>query len=140
MINKFRIFDKEENAYCEEPDYRWFLSRNGKLYNSENDEWHVVGERYIVEFSTGSFDCNKTEIFEGDMFPDEDSFDGSYYLIEYDLGLSKFCVNLYGYAITYNEGGGEVFDNHISLIDKNIIDISDLYNASISGSINYKHE
>ena len=38
MNNKYRIFDKIQKEYCEEPDYRWLLSRNGKLYNSENDE------------------------------------------------------------------------------------------------------
>lgn len=56
---EFRIFDKQENQYCEEPDYRWLLSRKGKLYNSENDEWHELGERYIVKFSTG-LNNNKT--------------------------------------------------------------------------------
>ena len=40
MIKKFRIYDKLENEYCEEPDYRWTLSRNGVLYNSENDKYY----------------------------------------------------------------------------------------------------
>lgn len=67
MTNKYRIFDIKENEYCEEPDYRWLLSRNGKLYNSEKDEWHNIGDRYIVEFSIGEFDIKNIELFEGDV-------------------------------------------------------------------------
>jgi hypothetical protein len=64
---KFRIFDKKYNEYCEEPDFRWSLSRNGKLYNSENDEWHDIGERFIVEFFTGVKDEVQNKIYEGDI-------------------------------------------------------------------------
>lgn len=67
MKNKYRIFDKIQKEYCEEPDYRWLLSRNGKLYNSENDEWYTVGERFIIEFSTDVYDINNIELFEGDV-------------------------------------------------------------------------
>lgn len=137
MINKFRIFDKEDNEYCEEPDYRWLLSRNGKLYNSENDEWHNIGERYLVEFSTGIFDAGKTEIFEGDKFKTDD-YNGSYLLIEYDHELSKFCVNLYDYGMYLNEGSGEEFDSELSLLDKNYIEVNDLKEDYIIGNINVK--
>lgn len=65
---KYRIFDKEEKEYCEEPDWRWMLSRDGKLYNSENDKWHEVGERYIVEFWTGEKDSKGIDIYDGDIF------------------------------------------------------------------------
>ena len=67
MVNKFRIYDKLNKEYCEEPDYRWLLSRQGKLYNSENDEWHIDGARYVIEFSTGIFDNNYVEIYDGDI-------------------------------------------------------------------------
>lgn len=136
MVNKFRIFDKQEKEYCEEPDYRWLLSRDGKLYNSENDKWYTLGERFIVEFSTGLFDLNKTEIFEGDKFNDDDNNDGGYYLIEYDLELSKFCVNLYSYTMYHNEGGGEEFDRDISLVDENVIDVSTFCDSIIIGNAN----
>ena len=66
MKREYRIFDKVEKMYCEEPDFRWMLSRKGKLYNSENDEWHDLGERYIVEFATGLHDKNEKEIYDGD--------------------------------------------------------------------------
>lgn len=67
-IIKYRIYDKQEKEYCEEPDFRWMLSRKGKLYNSENDEWHELGERYIVEFWTGEKDSKEVDIYEGDIF------------------------------------------------------------------------
>lgn len=134
MINKFRIFDKQENEYCEEPDWRWMLSRNGELYNSENDEWHTVGERYLVEFSTGLFDLNNTEIFEGDRFPDEYNNDGGYYVVKYNKEHSKFCVDLYSYAMWHNEGGGEVFDNEISLVDEDVLEVTDMCDSIIIGS------
>ena len=65
--NKYRIFDKEDYDYCEEPDFRWTLSRNGKLYNSENDKWHNIGDRYIVEFSIGLKDKQGKEVYDGDI-------------------------------------------------------------------------
>ena len=137
MINKYRIFDKKYNYYVEEPDHRWTLSRKGILYNSENDQWYNIGERYIVEFSTGLFDAAKTEIFEGDKFNDEEYGDG-YYLIEYDKELSKFCVNWYSHAMYFNEGGGEEFENEISLVEKNIFDVVDLTDDYIIGNVNIK--
>jgi len=66
-MTKYRVYDKEEKEYCEEPDWRWMLSRSGKLYNSENDKWHSPGERYIIEFWTGEKDKNNKDIYEGDI-------------------------------------------------------------------------
>jgi len=70
MIPKYRIYDKEYNKYCEEPDHRWMLSRNGRLYNSENDKFHIIGERFLVEFYTGLEDINRIEIFDKDIVKD----------------------------------------------------------------------
>jgi len=67
-MTKYRIYDKKEKEYCEEPDWRWMLSRSGKLYNSENDKWHTPGERYIIEFWTGEKDSKGVYVYDGDIF------------------------------------------------------------------------
>ena len=66
-MREYRIYDNELKEYCEEPDYRWMLSRSGKLYNSESDKWHTIGDRFIIEFSTKLTDKNGVKIFEGDV-------------------------------------------------------------------------
>jgi len=65
---KYRIYDKKQKEYCEEPDHRWMLTRNGRLYNSENDEFHIPGERYVIEFCTGEKDSKGIYIYDGDIF------------------------------------------------------------------------
>lgn len=64
---EYRIYDKEEKQYIEEPDYNWLISRTGKLYSTENDKWFNIGERYEVEFFTGLFDKTNKKIFENDI-------------------------------------------------------------------------
>lgn len=137
MINRYRIFDIEENEYCEEPDYRWFLTRNGKLYNSELDEYYSIGKRYIIEFSTGHFDANGTEIFEGDKFSNDDD-DCGYFLIEFDEELSKFVVNVYSHPQHFNQDHSEVISDKISLVDRNYLEVINLTDSVIIGNIHQK--
>lgn len=85
---EYRIFDKECNEYVEDPDYRWMLSRNGKLYNSENDEWHELGERYLLERSLNFEDKNNINVFEGDVV--ESYFDGKF---EYNAIIEEDTCN-----------------------------------------------
>lgn len=85
-MREYRIYDQLEENYIQEPDYRWLLSREGMLYDSENDRWHTVGERYLVEFSTGLLDKNKKNIFENDFVS---GYTGSHNVVEYKNGA--FC-------------------------------------------------
>jgi hypothetical protein len=130
MINKFRIFDKLENKYCEEPDYRWLISRNGKLYNSENDEWHTVGERYIVEFATGINDKNNIELFMGDIckvdewYPSDYIEDGFIGEIMYEDG-SFFIYRDIGKRQHYQE-----LDS-CSVSNRNIVKIGNKFESAI---------
>ena len=96
------------------------------------DRYEVIPE--TVGMFTGWTDVEKTNIFHGDKF-DAGENDGSYYMIEWDDKLCKFSVNLYSYAMTFNEGSGEEFDNEISCIDRNVIDVIDLYEDKIIGSV-----
>ncbi len=65
--NKFRAWDTENNCYFEEPYFKLLIANNGKIYNSENDEWHEPNERYIIQWFSGYKDKNKTDIYEGDI-------------------------------------------------------------------------
>lgn len=130
---RYRIYDKLRNEYTNDSDDVWMISANGALYNSVFDEWYEPGNRFIIERYVGHSDVNGNDIFEGDKI-DSGEGDGSYYLIEWDNLLSKFVANLYGYGMYFNEGGGEEFDNEISCIDENVIDIIYLSEDRIIGN------
>lgn len=67
VMRKFRIYDKKYNKYSEEPFYKILVSKDGKVYNSEEDEWYEFHDRYILEFSSNIFDLDENEIYAGDI-------------------------------------------------------------------------
>lgn len=111
MTTKFRIYDKEENEYMQEPDYRWMLSRNGKLYNSEEDKWREVGERYVVEFQTGVTCVKGDYIYEGDV------------------------SECYFYGVPYSEIDYVIFDEDQFKLKRNDIYLSCAESNKIIGTI-----
>jgi len=65
---RFRAFDKMRGKYIypsEFNKYKYAITLGGEFFNAENRA--VKGDEYIVEQSTGMFDRNGVEIFEGDM-------------------------------------------------------------------------
>lgn len=45
---KFKIFDTKYNEWIEDADGVWMITQNGRLYETRNDEYYVIGERFIV--------------------------------------------------------------------------------------------
>lgn len=87
LIHKYRIWDNELKEYIEDADFLWSLSRSGKLYDSRNDNWNEIHERYQIELFTGFYDKNKKEIYHSDIVkrnsysPQEIWFENGSYLI-----------------------------------------------------------
>lgn len=67
MENKFRIYDKYNNHYVEEPYHRFLLANNGMLYNNEIDKWYQPHERYEIEWWLGFVDKEGTDVYEADL-------------------------------------------------------------------------
>ena len=65
MTPKFRIYDKEEERYCEE-DAPLMLCMDGMIYDIASENWFSAEERYLVELEIGQ-DPFGRELFEGDM-------------------------------------------------------------------------
>lgn len=63
---KFRIYDKENNCYIENL-HQWMMTHDGNLYNSEVDETYKIGDKFIVEYSSGRKDIFDKEIYAGDQ-------------------------------------------------------------------------
>lgn len=81
---EYRIYDTQEKEYVEEPDGRWMLSREGNLYNSENDKWYTPGDRYLIEKYTYRIDKQGNKVFEGDII----SKGGTNYTVRW---VEKLC-------------------------------------------------
>ena len=64
---EYRLYDLIEKEYINEPDYKWLVSKSGKIYSSELDEYLVNGVEILIERFTGLIDKNKEKIFEGDI-------------------------------------------------------------------------
>lgn len=147
---KFRIYDIENKEYIEEPDFRWVLSMEGRLYNSENDEWFEIGARYIIEFHVCKLYINGKDIYEGDvvkyiedcsehtgrcnMKPDG-NFDAEYRNYQRELfGIIYFDNKLLSYMIKpikeINYVKKHITDYNIKIYDVvgNVFDNPELFN------------
>ena len=65
---QYRIYDNENKCYLGEPYWRWMISRDGHIYNSENDKWYQPDDkRFTIEQAIGIEDSDGKMIFEGDI-------------------------------------------------------------------------
>lgn len=112
MTPKFRIYDKQEKEYIQDSYYRWMVSRKGRLYNSENDEWHETGARYLVEMELDWTSEDGVCIYQGDILSCTNPNDGDVYITSFGLlPIDGVCFNnhalsfelsLYGYSLPNN--------------------------------------
>lgn len=78
---KFRVFSKDTWQY--DTTSNFMLDKYGLLYVANvQGNYFVVQSDYIIEYSTGVFDCAGKEIFAGDTF----ELGGDSYYISYEDG------------------------------------------------------
>ena len=84
MTPKFRIYDKQEEKYCEE-DAPLMLCMDGFIFDRADEDWYTVGERYIVEFQLNWKTEDGYSIHEGDILSCTNPNDGEEYITSFGV-------------------------------------------------------
>lgn len=123
---KFRAWDKENNKFFK-PTYRAYVGEleylsvglEGRLMLTTiegNVDESMFPERFILMQSTGLFDKNGVEVFEGDIlyYPEQD--EDNYGYIEFDKDRLAFVLDNGFEKFVYGEYGmsyivGNIYEN-----------------------------
>ena len=133
MIPKFRAWDKRFSEFVED----FFVSEDGKIYKKSTNTGYGIAisretsDKVILMQSTGLFDKNGKEIFEGDVVRMRNPRDrrqiGMFQVVRVAnspmLGLlckklTTEIFNLYEHMRNYYEVKGNIYENREFLMGK----------------------
>ncbi|AGQ28532.1 TPA: YopX family protein [Streptococcus pyogenes] len=117
MIPKFRAWSTFKNEWAK----HFYITESGLIYNMEQPHRDLIGavpvekSGLILMQSTGLFDKNDVEVFDGDiMFYEQDCY--QYTLVKYDKDKLAFvlydgCERLYHELWEPGEVIGNIYEN-----------------------------